>query len=398
MKKINVKTIYKVAGLAVAGLMVATVAAGLIPEQTQAPVMPVANAQEVPATDFWLEEGAAVRYGTSKDGDQISGLRYTFQIKTSVYEANNDYTQYGILIAPATYELTPANVFGDAAIYDWAVKVNGEWTYDTTSTKTRIANLPAEIFEDEMVGTVAVKQFYGSLVDLKESNITKEFRGIAYVGKSTDGVNYTYEFVTDESNIRSMAYVAQRAKEDPESSAELKAAMDTLYLSKASVLATASSYKTEYYFEQADGTYALDATKTATAASTVNATVTPNLQTFDNYVVNTEMTDGETIVYANDKTTVKAYYSLASHTVTYDLGELKNDEFATISAATSSVQFSKTLTLLVPTCDGYVFVGWKNAEGEFVGKTLVCEGDETLTAVWEKDESADRWGPWSPVV
>jgi uncharacterized repeat protein (TIGR02543 family) len=84
--------------------------------------------------------------------------------------------------------------------------------------------------------------------------------------------------------------------------------------------------------------------------------------------------------------------------VTYDLGELKNDEFAAISEATSSVQFSKTLTLLVPTCDGYVFIGWKNAEGEMVEGLFVCDGDETLTAVWEKDESADRWGPWSPLV
>ncbi len=387
----------KLTAFFVACLMLVAVFVGLTKINKQVPTTELwtagAEMTEVPETDFWLEDGASVRYGTV-DGKKVSGLRYTFQIKKSVYDAHNDYTKYGILIAPKAYELTPANVFGASAIYDWAEKVDGEWKY--TGTKTRIANLPAEKFEDDTLLGVAVKQFYGSLIDLKDTNIAKEFRGVAYVGTSTDGVNYTYEFVTNESNVRSMAYVAQLAKADPESGADLKSDMDTLYLSK--VATVASSYKTEYYFEQADGSYAIDADETTTLPSTINASVTPVEKAFDNYVVNTELTDGATLVYANDKTVLKVYYSLASYTVTYDLGELKEDEYVEISAATSTEKFGKSVTLLTPTCDGYVFLGWQNAQGDFVGETLVISGDETLTAVWAKDESADRWGPWSPVV
>ncbi len=389
----------KLTAFFVACLMLVAVFVGLTQIKKEAPATELwtagAEMTEVPETDFWLEDGASVRYGTV-DGKKVSGLRYTFQIKKSVYDTHNEYTKYGILIAPATYTLTPENVFGVSATYDWAEKVDGEWKY--TGTKTRIANLPAEKFEDDTLLGVAVKQFYGSLIDLKDTNIAKEFRGVAYVGTSTDGVNYTYEFVTNESNVRSMAYVAQCAKEDPESSADLKADMDTLYLNKEVVLQTASSYKTEYYFEQADGSYAIDADETTTLPSTINATVTPVQKSFDNYVVNTELTDGATLVYANDKTVLKVYYSLASYTVTYDLGELKEDEYVEISEATYTEKYGKSVTLLTPTCDGYVFVGWQNAQGEFVGETLIISGDETLTAVWAKDESADRWGPWSPLV
>lgn len=395
----NTKTIIwhkKLVAIMIALLMLVTLAVGFVQKESEAPVLGVAEMTEVPATDFWLEDGAAVRYGKNAAGEQVNGLRYTFQIKSSVYAANNEYTKYGILIAPKDYNLTPETVFGDSAIYDWAEKVNGEWVYN--GTKTRIANLPVEVFEDDTLAGVEIKQFYGSLTGLKEANIVKEFRGVAYVGKSSDGVKYTYEFVSNDTNVRSMAYVAQCAKEDPESSADLVRDMDTLYLNKASVLATASSYTTEYYFEQANGEYAINSEETTKLESTINATVAPVVKTFDNYVVNAEKSDASAIVYANDKTVLKVYYSLEECTITYDLGELANDEYVEIEAATTSVQYSKTATLLVPTCDGYVFKGWKNAEGEFVGATLTCAGDETLTAVWEKDESADRWGPWSPIV
>lgn len=397
----NTKTIIwhkKLVAIMIALLMLVTLAVGFVQKESEAPVLGAAEMTEVPATDFWLEDGAAVRYGKNAAGEQVNGLRYTFQIKSSVYAANNEYTKYGILIAPKDYNLTPETVFGDSAIYDWAEKVNGEWVYDEASTKTRIANLPAEVFEDDTLAGVEIKQFYGSLTGLKEANIVKEFRGVAYVGKSSDGVKYTYEFVSNDTNVRSMAYVAQCAKEDPESSADLVRDMDTLYLNKASVLATASSYTTEYYFEQANGEYAINSEETTKLDSTINATVAPVVKTFDNYVVNAEKSDASAIVYANDKTVLKVYYSLEEYTITYDLGELANDEYVEIEAATTSVQYSKTATLLVPTCDGYVFKGWKNAEGELVGATLTCAGDETLTAVWEKDESADRWGPWSPIV
>jgi hypothetical protein len=64
---------------------------------------------------------------------------------------------------------------------------------------------------------------------------------------------------------------------------------------------TMKVYEDGEQVKDADGTYVLNADETATTASTVNATVTPVTKSFDHYVLNTEKTDGETIVYANDR-------------------------------------------------------------------------------------------------
>ena len=218
----------------------------------------------VSTNDFWLESGARIRLN---DGYQTNGIGYTFQIKASAYkDYNTKYgsnIKYGILIAPKEYNLTKDTVFGENAQYDWAVKdANGKWQY-TDKGKTRIANFEASIMAEgtAIVGgqSVAVNYFYGSMINLKTENITKEFQGVAYIGYSDDGVKYEYLFADSNDNVRSMAYIAQLAVLDNNVGCledDEKTTLQTDYLDK--ITSVVSNLTIENYFKQADGSYVLD--------------------------------------------------------------------------------------------------------------------------------------------
>jgi len=271
--------------------------------------------------DYWLDYGASVRFGS-----QGNGIRYTFQVRESAYETlmktYSDVT-FGIIIAPEVYDLTIANVFGDSAIYGWAERnEDGTWQEYTDTTKIRIANLQADCLIDKTIEkdgeTIDVKQFYGSLINLKPTNITKEFQGVGYVGvRNADTEKYSYTFVGDESNIRSMSYVAQKAIEYDNMLAtdhEDKLKPESLSFLQQNyvdaVNTVASNYTVEYYFEQADGSFVIDSNETEVIASTIGASVSATEKSFDGYYfdVNNVGNVKSGTVYANNKLVLKMYY------------------------------------------------------------------------------------------
>ena len=278
----------------------------------------------------WLADGASVRYG-----DKGNGLRFTFQ--TTAYDEN---ATYGILIAPnsytKTYALNAENVFGAngaTAKYNWAVKdVNGEWVYTAEAGKKQIINLETEGLVDKEVTidgkTVAVKEFYGSIINLLDgtydevtnpnsvNNIAREFRAVGYIRTGSEG-NYSYQFVGDEDNVRSMAYVAQRAIEytgKDELSAEAKQSLDTMYVSK--VTNQAASFTQEYYLEQEDGSFVKAESLTDvlntynSVATTIDDEVEFVAKEIDGYVYDESNENAKLSgkVYANDKLVLKGYY------------------------------------------------------------------------------------------
>lgn len=87
-------------------------------------------------------ENLTMKYGASiKCSPGANGLRFTAYVPD--YNESENAT-YGMLIAPAdyieNYPLTVENVFGENAVYDWAVKNDdGDWVY--TGNKTRIINV-----------------------------------------------------------------------------------------------------------------------------------------------------------------------------------------------------------------------------------------------------------------
>ena len=186
----------------------------------------------VETVSFTMDKGASVRLSGS---EKENGLRYSVRMPKAEYEAlkaNNTYKSisFGLLLAPKSYltsghELTKENVFGNNAIYDWATYKNGEWVYPSEPTgKVRIMN-----FETEYLTETApeVMRFYGSIVDLKPQNISKEFYSVGYIkyvlaeDGSTDyrftdnvtGNDGTAEVLGDNTT-RSMYQVAKLAIED----------------------------------------------------------------------------------------------------------------------------------------------------------------------------------------
>ncbi len=186
----------------------------------------------VETVSFTMDKGASVRLSGS---EKENGLRYSVRMPKAEYEAlkaNNTYKSisFGLLLAPKSYltsghELTKENVFGNNAIYDWATYKNGEWVYPSEPTgKVRIMN-----FETEYLTETApeVMRFYGSIVDLKPQNISKEFYSVGYIKyvlaengsvdyRFTDkvtGNDGTAESLGDNTT-RSMYQVAKLAIED----------------------------------------------------------------------------------------------------------------------------------------------------------------------------------------
>ena len=283
----------------------------------------------------WMEDGASVRFGSAGNG-----LRFTMQIRADAFDAN---ATYGILIAPEDgYTLTEENVFGANAIYNWAVKdENGNWKYTAEENKTQIVNLVTEGFNDDTVEIdgvkVAVKEFYGSLINMDEANIGREFRGVGYIRTGTEG-NYSYTLVGDSDNVRSMAYVAQLAIEDTSSKAPTQTQKEQLqinYLNK--VADVASSYTQEYYLEQADGTYAKAEalTEVMSEYNGVATKVGTQVAFVGKEIAGYEQVDGEGVlsgtVYANDKLVLKGYYKAVANA--QDLGLVNVAETSSVSVS-----------------------------------------------------------------
>lgn len=203
--------------LSLSALALCCVAGGGALSAVKASADGVANT--VDTVKFQMASGAAIRIS---DNSEENGIRYQITMPDSEYkalEANSAYSSvsYGILIAPNDYAkknaLDKANVFGASAVYDWAEKnENGEWVYNDNSSKTRIMNFETDTLspwsKDETVRT-----YFGSIVDLEETNIPRDFVGVGYIKYTTaDGTDYVFADAND--NVRSMSQVARLAYAD----------------------------------------------------------------------------------------------------------------------------------------------------------------------------------------
>lgn len=182
---------------------------------------------------FEMKSGASVKVGTD------NGLRFTAVLPASEYE--NGAT-YGMLIAPEDYvrtnDLTVENVFGENAVYDYAVRnEQGEWVY--FGTKTRIINVTYDTLPTDENGDYLIK---GSILSLKDNNIARNFVGRAYKRTGTEG-SYVYEMANYTggnvgNNARSMFAVAKAAINSDRESAATKAFLESEYIDKSYTLAT----------------------------------------------------------------------------------------------------------------------------------------------------------------
>ncbi len=285
-----------------------------------------ANAYTVP--ELSIVNGAYLRVVDTSDGDSAkasNGLRFVSYMDKQEYEtlmAQSDITdvKFGILIAPdtATYILNENTVFSnDPTVkqYDWAI-FNGEtgkWDYSGDGTYKRIMNFSSDaMYENLEIGVESNVYFTGAIIGVKPENLANEWQGVGYMSYAQNG-QVKYQFTNKV--VRSLVYTAQVAianvgENAPNST--VKGWLQANYVDGATTVA--SSYKTEYYLEQKDGTFALNETVVTSDGVTIDDVATPApAKEIAGYVFdesNANNVLGETKVLANGKTVFKRYYLL----------------------------------------------------------------------------------------
>ena len=222
-------------------------------------------------TEFSAVTGASVRVSDR------SGIRFTVNVPTSVYDSVvsggayvND-SQIGMIIVPYAYvteynAYKVANPTSDYGYYEYFKNVKGKMI--------NLSYTPEQVAANPVSGGYRIK---GSLVDIKEANLERDFVGIGYV--RTSG-RYTYTAITEDDNARNITEIATKAIED--NSGKVSASQRGLLSSLYSIDYYTVSYENinlsdEYHVNNAYGTnYALPADITAEGYNFKGCTVTAN--------------------------------------------------------------------------------------------------------------------------
>ena len=151
---------------------------------------------------------------------------------------------------------------------------------------------------------------------------------------------------------------------------------------------TKAPYKVEHYKQQTDGTYALEETEDdLVGAIGEKAEATP--KDYENYEVNEEKSELSGTVYLPESDeeaplTLKVYYDLQKHTVTYDL----NGATATGYDPADYFHGTEATVKAAPAYEGYTFLGWSDGETTLQPEAvLTVNADIHLVAQWEKKEA-----------
>ena len=158
----------------------------------------------------------------------------------------------------------------------------------------------------------------------------------------------------------------------------------------------AAAYKVEHYKEQLDGSYVLADTDFP-PYSTIGSTVTASPKTYDYYTEDTTNANrifSGTVVTPTEADgklqvlTLKLYYKLNTHNVSYDLNGGTGAEGADYTAATIKHGTAVNLNA-APSKTNYVFTGWSDGTTIYpVGTQITPSNDITLTVQWQP---IDEW-------
>ncbi len=147
----------------------------------------------VRADEQAVESTVTMLGGASIRLDEYSGIKFTAKI--SGYNAEDEDTSYGMIIMP--YDFVGKYITDDTA-YHANLNEKGVKYLDRICT-------PFKFNEEYFINY--------TMVDIKYSNYTREFIGVAY---KKVGDEYTYATTTKANNARSVLQVALLAKEDTE--------------------------------------------------------------------------------------------------------------------------------------------------------------------------------------
>lgn len=271
-----------------------------------------------------MATGASIKNVGSSE--EKNGLRYALTLSQGHYKglmqsAKNgvyDNITFGVLLLPKVYNDTFAAreyAFGENVKYDWAVKdETGEWQYDDTAAdgKVRIFNLDGDAMRyNEELQKMA---FYGTITNVKQDNLGREMVGVGYIAYTQgEKVSYVFTPAEDEkNNVRTMAYVAQKAIEAGAENAEwLKAT----YIAPVIEKGISYTYNVEYYFGDENGEYKAAPSRTVEYSAKLGDNVTAaelDLGRLKGYVSDEEKSASEctgNLKYAlGGELTLKRYY------------------------------------------------------------------------------------------
>ena len=271
-----------------------------------------------------MATGASIKNVGSSE--EKNGLRYALTLSQGHYKGLMqsaekgvyDNITFGVLLLPKAYNDTFAAreyAFGENVKYDWAVKdENGEWQYDDTAAdgKARIFNLDGDAMRyNEELQKMA---FYGTITNVKQDNLGREMVGVGYIAYTQgEKVSYVFTPAEDEkNNVRTMAYVAQKAIEaGAENSEWLKAT----YIAPVIEKGISYTYNVEYYFGDENGEYKAAPSRTVEYSAKLGDNVTAaelDLGRLKGYVSDEEKSASEctgNLKYAlGGELTLKRYY------------------------------------------------------------------------------------------
>ena len=204
-------------------------------------VLPFASAKADDAAlpEVTMKHGASIRLSTTGTDGSDSGIKFAFSMSAEDYaalSASDVYTdvKYGVFIAAASYNVTgkeiadETHLVGDNAIYYWQVgEIDGEPVYNVTPAAgmKRIICAEGDAMATESDGKA---YFYGSVVNMKDENLRRDYIGVGYVKYTVNGETH-YKFAAADDNVRSVETVARVAyTADP----ELRDKLVSLYLNK----------------------------------------------------------------------------------------------------------------------------------------------------------------------
>ena len=204
-------------------------------------VLPFASAKADDAAlpEVTMKHGASIRLSTTGTDGSDSGIKFAFSMSAEDYaalSASDVYTdvKYGVFIAAASYNVTgkeiadETHLVGDNAIYYWQVgETDGKPVYNVTPAAgmKRIICAEGDAMATESDGKA---YFYGSVVNMKDENLRRDYIGVGYVKYTVNGETH-YKFAAADDNVRSVETVARVAyTADP----ELRDKLVSLYLNK----------------------------------------------------------------------------------------------------------------------------------------------------------------------
>ena len=292
-----------------------------------------AAAGEVPTID-----GASVRLS------ELSGLRF----QTTVNSYNENYV-YGTLLLPEN-----------------KTEEGKELTFETPY----VLNIPCIPFENEN-GTYS---FRAVVYNIPESEYSTNVVARSYVKRADGQIDY------GKSVVRSISYVAGRALSDK------NATFTTEQKTQLEKFAGEAHYTVEHYFENVNGEYAIDESKTQSLKGFCHTDVSAEPLSAARYLEDTAHADrvADGVIKSDGTLVLKLYYKLDRVSVTFNFGTSQQNVIAKVRlGGTVSADYAKK-DALYP----YDLIGWQK-DGTDFDFSAPIEEDVTLNAVFANSRAFD---------